>query len=695
MIETMLPAPVPTGLHTAVQVNAEARGHPFLDPYVDFDKALQRRDSRDSGASRHSRGSDLSRQSSSQIEVPLQVVSSSFPEVSPPMVDALDLIARARQDLTAPLPPQLDSQQSGRFLHRGALPQQAQPGSLRCTSQASSDVAFAGTIATPASNGSAGSSSSLEASLAELQHEKQQLVEWGEGLVNQVNCLHQEKVRMEQIAAASAAAASASKRQIEEENVRLRRWGSELEQQVNISGAAGKENEDLRKQLAAYAVEIDDLRENNEKTEQSRREAEDAVSRLTEEKEELQRQVVSIAWKDEAQVEAPDHSGTKDVEEQAEANIGQLHAEVAKDRDISRALASEVKSWSDSYLELQEAFVAQTRDFGKFVTRGKEQHRQGQEELQAARLELDKKMELLEHLQMELALTQQRHAQSSRWWKERMSHQAGEVQADAADAEERVTLEKLRTEERLEQAQREIMHDFEQEKLEMQERLASESALRQKLEEELRRRDKFQQGLNCQRQLRLSKDRGLLRLEKALEKNIARDMFELHRGTILEKVHERNCRREPRLVVVVADEMQMRWSKTARGLSSRSQSRLDLYEVIRIHYGSMARACVLHTDVPPWLCFSLHTSRRSYDFCCPDEEAVQRFVLGLSRLCDWASGTIPTRSRFVALRAWCKLEDRCFHEQISLGRLFIDALDRMRDAPGRIGYSQSPPEPPA
>jgi hypothetical protein len=177
-----------------------------------------------------------------------------------------------------------------------------------------------------------------------------------------------------------------------------------------------------------------------------------------------------------------------------------------------------------------------------------------------------------------------------------------------------------------------------------------------------------------------------------LERNIARDMHELHLGARLEKVHDRNCRREPRIVYVLADAMQMRWSKEGQG---RYQSTLDLYEVIRIHYGSMARACVLHTDVPPWRCFSLYTPRRSYDFCCPDEDTVQRFVLGLSRLCDWASGTIATRSRFVALRGWCKLEAFCFTEQISLGRLFLDSLERFREAPGKIGDVYSPsPEPP-
>lgn len=677
----MLPPPMPTGMHA---VTTEERRF-FLDPpRIDLDKILQRRDScesgvscfsRDSGASRQSRPSAVSRQSSSsQIEVPLQVVSSLSPGVSPPAGMTLDLIARARQDLTAPLPPQLNSQQSNNFSqHAWPLQgQQAQPGSLRCASQASLDAGLAGAFASPALSSFTAASPSEEASIAKLQREKQQLVEWGEGLRKQVNDLQQENLRGEQSAAANAAATSASRQQLEEENERLRQWCSKLERQANTAAAAGKENEDLRKQLAAYAVEVDALREENEESLQSQREAQKAVSRLTEEAEELKRQMDCCKRKEEEaetlkrKDKKPDHRVTNEQHAKSQASIERLNGEIAKEQDTSKALANALRSWNDAYVELEGNFVAQTREFGKLVTDVKEQHHKAREELEAAHREQEKKMEILERLQSDLATTQQSNVENCRSWQERLESELAATQ-----------------------------HSNVENCQSWQERLASESALRQNLEEELRRLDQSQQERNCKRQRRLDKDRGLLRLERALERNIARDMFELQRGTMLEKVHERNCRREPRMVVVLADEMQMRWSKASLGARSRSQSRLDLYEVIRIHYGSMARACVLHTDIPPWLCFSLHTPRRSYDFCCPDEDTVQRFVLGLSRLCDWASGTIQTRRRFVALRGWCKLEDHCFHEQISLGRLLIDAIERIRDAPANIEPLQGPPKPPA
>merc|ERR1712032_1197165 len=213
----------------------------------------------------------------------------------------------------------------------------------------------------------------------------------------------------------------------------------------------------------------------------------------------------------------------------------------------------------------------------------------------------------------------------------------------------------------------------------LQDRLKDEVILRRGCEEEVSRRDQAQHERNAKRLRRLTRDPAILRLEKALERNVAREMYDIHLGVLLDKVHESNGKREQRLVMVCADEMVLRWSKDLQRLS-KSHSRLDLYEVIRIHYGSMARPCILYHDVPSWLCFSLYTPRRSYDFCCPDEATVQRFVLGLSRLCDWASGAVPTRSRFVVTKGWCKLEHHCFQREISLARLFREAIVRVVNA---------------
>jgi len=169
-------------------------------------------------------------------------------------------------------------------------------------------------------------------------------------------------------------------------------------------------------------------------------------------------------------------------------------------------------------------------------------------------------------------------------------------------------------------------------------------------------------------------------IQKALEQNVARELAAFHEGFVLEKVHGRNSKREPRFLWISAEKMKLYWSKgVQRGNRSR-QSSLDLYEVIQIHYGCMSRACVLYPELSPWLCFSLHTSSRSFDFCCPDEATVRACVLSLSRLCTWAAGAGALkkggRREFKALSGWCKLQDACFRRHTSLGHLFCDALRR-------------------
>jgi len=171
----------------------------------------------------------------------------------------------------------------------------------------------------------------------------------------------------------------------------------------------------------------------------------------------------------------------------------------------------------------------------------------------------------------------------------------------------------------------------------------------------------YELGGTTARPLRLrrpTRPLGVSRLEAALAKNVARELHAFQQGFVLDKVHERSCKRERRLVAVCPEEMVLRWSKDLRSIG-RNHSRLDLYEVILIHYGTMARASTLYPELSPWLCFSLYTTRRSYDFCCADEETVQACVLGLSCLCDWAAGVVPnSRGRFAALRGWCKLQAR-------------------------------------
>jgi len=423
-------------------------------------------------------------------------------------------------------------------------------------------------------------------------------------------------------------------------------------------------------------VEVDTLRDEKDSLHKSHTEAQEAVRQLTDENEDLRARVRELQRVEEELQQRNEELLGKLGKSSKPGGDRNSDAQVAREREHSKALANALRALRESYSQLQEGFVAQTHEFDSFTQRAKEKQQDAEQQLSTARRQAERQSEAAAQLLHQI-LELRTECQSHREQQERLEHQARKAESCVAELASK-------------------QRDWQRERQGLQDHLVNETRQRLEVQEEISRRDQAQRERNVKRQRRLDRDPALLRLEKALERNIARDMYELHMGAVLEKVHERNCRREPRLVQVSADQMVLRWSKDLRSIS-HSCSSLDLYEVIRIHYGGMARACVLHTEVPPWLCFSLYTPRRSYDFCCPDEETVQRFVLGLSRLCDWASGTVATRRRFIALRGWCKLEDACFRQNMSLGQLFVDALTRIAEAPIQLSQLQSPvpPAPPS
>lgn len=596
-------------------------------------------------------------------------------------VESLDLIAKARQDLTAPLPCQFDPHLQQE--HQRQQPNQlhSAPGSLRCVPAASSLSLLPGSSHGPAYPSQHSFSftancpppgGELEAEVEQLKSERRQLVEWADDLSQQVKRLEYDKAGLEKNMEAAAVAASTTQKQLEGDLAHVKRWAADCERQANVKGAAATENEALRKQLAAYSVEVDTLREEKDCLQKSHSEAQEAVRQLTDETQDLGQRNENLLQQNE-DLQQRNEELLKKLEKSSEPSVDHKHdAQVLREREHSKALANALKSVREFYSELQEGFVAQTREFDIFSQQTKEKQRDAEQQLSAAKGKAKHQQEVTMQLLGELAKLRG-ECESRRELQEQLEQQARKAESCAAELANK-------------------QRDWHRERQGLQDHLVKETRQRLEVEEEISRREQVQRERNVTRQRRLDRDPALLRLERALERNIARDMYELHMGAVLEKVHERNCRREPRLVQVSADQMVLRWSKDLQSMN-RSCSSLDLYEVIRIHYGGMARACVLHTEVPPWLCFSLYTPRRSYDFCCPDEETVQRFVLGLSRLCDWASGTVATRRRFIALRGWCKLEDACFRQQMSLGQLFFRALTRIVEAPSQLGQLQSPAPP--
>merc|ERR1719330_1208902 len=105
--------------------------------------------------------------------------------------------------------------------------------------------------------------------------------------------------------------------------------------------------------------------------------------------------------------------------------------------------------------------------------------------------------------------------------------------------------------------------------------------------------------------------------------------------------------------------------------SSSSTHGLDLHTVHRIEYGQEALGLRRLPHMLPWHCFSLRTLERSYDFVCPDEDTTQCFMLAISRLLPDREGAIPTRRKFVARKAWCKVRDVCRRNDLPMHKVFV------------------------
>jgi len=315
----------------------------------------------------------------------------------------------------------------------------------------------------------------------------------------------------------------------------------------------------------------------------------------------------------------------------------------------------------ETVAELQEGLQSQAAEFHDLVRGCREEQERAEQTLGRGREEARAQEGVIDGLRCEVAMLREE-------WMEHTCAQAREQE------------EWRQQEWSLLAGQEELARSGES----LKERCTMERDWRREVEVELAARDQVLQKRNARRLGRLARDPSLVRLEHALSRNIARELHALHLGATLVKVHSKG-KRDQRHVVVSAEHMTLRWGKDGT-LRGSGPTTLDLYEVFQIHYGAMTRASLLHPDLPPWRCFSLVTTKRSFDFCCPDEATVQTFVLGLSRLCPWASGALQTRGSVVAAMGWCKVRHTCLTRQIPLSRLFREAVAQVAEQ--RLGCAR-------
>lgn len=176
----------------------------------------------------------------------------------------------------------------------------------------------------------------------------------------------------------------------------------------------------------------------------------------------------------------------------------------------------------------------------------------------------------------------------------------------------------------------------------------------------------------------------LFRLERLLHCNCAKEMQIAREGRVLQKVTEKHSTSEVRLVAIADDDMQLRWGH-APGPLDRKSKNLDLRTVVRFDFGMATRMPALFPGVQPWLCFTLHSGDRPYEFICPDEFAARCFVtvLGvlLRKQVTGNASLVRNRRDFVRLKGWCKIQAACAQQKTTPARALLALLKKAQPAP--------------
>jgi hypothetical protein len=540
--------------------------------------------------------------------------------------------------------------------------------------------------------------------------ERQQLVMWGEDrqrqvekLEGEVEKLAREKVDSEKRLAELEQRCAESQAEVDQRCVesqaeveRLTARCTELESQHANST---QENGDLRKQLAAYAVEITVLREDRENSQQALRDAHAQVQRLSEERSDLVRSVQGLELDQSHRSEqfnsavepmsvtggflggrfGPNtgtggfSSGRSEpmsasvsppgFEYDSLANPSARMDEArrcAEDKDQRiEALIDVIQPLRDQLKTMQEAFIKQTKEFGQFVQRVRQKQFQAVKDINALNISLAGHWQCTQDMpQMVEELSQ---AQTG------VEH--GQIQHAGAMRDAHQKLHDQVAEE-----QRKASH-------------AAEQALRAK---------EHAKGLEVnearRKETRLSRNDAIL--HGRLSKNV-RAMAKALQGIEMRKVHQGTGKvnTDARKVAVCDETMRVKWCKPPYKFG-KGDSYVEIDKIIGISYGCGTRAHIL-TNENPCICFGLNTVDRSYDFISRDQDEAECFVLSISRLCNIMAGftipgSIPTHPLFVRARAWAKVQQKCRKDHKTLLAVVDSAVRSATDSMPKRAMQAAP-----
>lgn len=299
------------------------------------------------------------------------------------------------------------------------------------------------------------------------RRERQQLREWAEQLYQEVARAERDRAELE--------------RQLAEEKVERIRLQSELEQQRRsfaelerlaaqgrAAGSAVGENGDLRKQLSAYAVEIEVLRKEKDNTGRTLRESQDAVLQQSQEKEglmltiqehrrahdetkkEIQGHLDRYGRLQSAHAEEKSRRQAAESRLEKELDAGDANLQVLQQRNLDEQsgiaksletaqrsldhkdrhrnnLMSVVKDQRALLIELQDSYVQLTRDYRQFAQKVQAHQQHNLREMQEAEKVVVAQQEFTKQLLGQLRHGRELHAGHEQLWSEQAKQSEGEL----------------------------------------------------------------------------------------------------------------------------------------------------------------------------------------------------------------------------------------------------------------------------
>lgn len=183
------------------------------------------------------------------------------------------------------------------------------------------------------------------------------------------------------------------------------------------------------------------------------------------------------------------------------------------------------------------------------------------------------------------------------------------------------------------------------------------------------------QRARCERLRQRLEEKNTLRggAKRALSKKFAVELAQATKGNVVDKIDQRKGGKQVRLMVIDVEEGLLRWGAPPGPLAHNCTC-LSLDQVLRLEYGRGSRAWALYPNEMQWLCFSLYTTDRSFDYICKDDKAVQSFMVSISLCFPRIVGAFSSRSHFISFRGWVKVQDTCMKKNMTPANGLLQAL---------------------